>query len=129
MVTATLPRFILFFCVYVGANGHFGFRESGRGARRRKIGNQRDDHRGRIDVEKKTKREHCYMYTSNNKVFGVGQVRLGDFDYLLCYPGVLVYLLTLGSLAATSSTDRLNTMSLSLTSRLMNGPLLTTIQK
>lgn len=35
----------------------------------------------------------------------------------------VVYLLTLGTLTATSSTRRLNTMSLSLTSRLMNGPI------
>lgn len=41
-------------------------------------------------------------------------------------PRVVVYLLTLGTLTATSSTARPNTMSLSLTSRLMNGPLLTT---
>lgn len=51
---------------------------------------------------------------------GISLFGVHDFDYLL---RVVVYLLTLGTLTATSSTRRLNTMSLSLTSRLMNGPI------
>lgn len=53
---------------------------------------------------------------------GISLFGVHDFDYLLLLR-VVVYLLTLGTLTATSSTRRLNTMSLSLTSRLMNGPI------
>lgn len=64
----------------------------------------------------------------SNSVFGVSGDEISDFGNL-SLPRVAVYLLTLGTLTAASSTVCLNTVSLSLTSRLINGPSLTTIQK